>query len=273
MSVPVLQKTKNKWYGFVDVWDIVRDVVQEFGTSNGELLRNTDDWFKLVSAHQSFQDRTVADIMKNPLTRSNPFHPFHSGYSFFSVVEALAKEPQLHRVPVITNDEERKLVTVVTQSQVLKLLHQNMDGIGSKLKTPVMKFRSYFEPVVCVHEDSVAYEAFTLMVQKKITGVGVINNEGTLTGVLSVRDIKAIMTDGRMFWRLYQTCKNFILKIKKEDTGDRPRSPLTVQAEDTLGTTIKKLVEHNIHRVFIVDDNKKPVGVVALRDILFEILH
>jgi len=37
--------------------------------------------------------------------------------------------------------------------------------------------------------------------------------------------LKAVSTDGRMFWRLYQTVKNFLLKIRKENNekdGERP---------------------------------------------------
>jgi len=271
-SVPVLQKTKQKWYGFLDLWDIVKFVVEQFKTSNDELLRNSDDWLKLVSAKEEFMNLTVNDVMRYPLSRENPFFPIHAGYSLFAAIEALARQPHLHRVPII--DKERHLVTIITQSQVIKILDKNLNMLGEKKNKPVMKLDNYYERVVSVHEDSVAMDAFRLMVEKDITGVAVIDNEGKLTGTVSIRDLKAISTDTRMFWRLYQTCKNFLLKVKSgETTGDRPRSPVTVKATDTLEIVIKKLNEHNIHRVFIIDDAKRPIGVISLKDILLEIIN
>ena len=53
------------------------------------------------------------------------------GYSALAVVEALARERGLHRVPVI--DSNRRIVNLVTNSQVLKYLNDNIDLLGSVL--------------------------------------------------------------------------------------------------------------------------------------------
>lgn len=273
LSCPVLQKTKNRYYGFIDMWDIVKYVVDFFGTSDDQLLRNSEDWIKLVSAHEEFMKKTVNDIMKYPLTKRNPFFPIHSGFSVFAAIEALAKEKQLHRVPII--DADRKLVTVVTQSQIVKMIAQNLELIGERRHLPVSKMNRFLEKVFAVHEDSVAMDAFRMMVEHEVSGVAVIDNDGKLTGTVSVRDLKAVSVDTRMFWRLYQTMKNFLLKVRRESNetgGDRPRSVVTVKSTDTLESVVRKLAENDIHRIFIVDDNKKPIGVISFKDVLYEII-
>jgi len=272
LSVPVLQKTKNKYYGFVDMYDIVKFVVEFFGAS--EELKNSEDWFKMAEASEEFQKKTVNDIMKYPLSRRNPFFPIHSGYSLFSAVEALARENGLHRIPVI--DEERKLITVVTQSQIVNILLRNLDIIGEKKDKPVSQMEKYYEDVVCVREDDITLEAFKIMVEKNVGGLAVIDKEGKLTANISLRDLKVVSTDTRLFWRLYQTIHNFLLKVRKdnnETSGDRPRTIVTVKPSDTLETIIKRLAEHKIHRVYIVDDHKKPLGVISLKDVLQEIIN
>ena len=50
--------------------------------------------------------------------------------------------------------------------------------------------------------------------------MGVINNEGILIGAISIRDLKEISVDTRMFWRLYQTVKNFLLKVRRENSEE-----------------------------------------------------
>jgi len=272
LSVPVLQKTKNKYYGFIDMYDIVKFVVEFFGAS--EELKNTEDWFKLAEASEEFQKKTVNDIMKYPLSTRNPFFPIHSGYSLFCAVEALAREKGLHRIPVI--DEERKLITVITQSQIVNILQKNLDILGEKKDKPVNQMDRYFEDIVCVHEDDIAIEAFKIMVEKNVGGLAVIDKEGKLAANISLRDLKVMSTDTRLFWRLYQTVHNFLLKVRKENnetSGDRPRTVVTVKPSDTLETVIKKLAEYKIHRVYIVDDHKKPVGVISLKDVLHEIIN
>lgn len=273
LSCPVLQKTKHRYYGFIDMWDILKYVVDFFGTKDDQLLRNSDDWIKLVSAHDEFMKKTVNDIMKYPLTKRNPFFPIHSGFSLFSAIEALAREKNLHRVPIV--DADRKLITVITQSQIVQILNKHLDSFGERKNKPVAMMDRFFEDVYTIHEDAVAMDAFKMMVEREVSGLAVIDTDGKLTGTISVRDLKAISVDARMFWRLYQTVKNFLLKIRKENNetgGDRPRSVVTVRSSDTLETVVKRLAEHDIHRIFIVDELKKPIGVISLKDVLYEII-
>jgi CBS domain-containing protein len=47
----------------------------------------------------------------------------------------------------------------------------------------------------------------------------------------------------------------------------------TVTINDTLEDVINTLAEHRIHRLFIVNDDRKPIGVISLKDLLLEILN
>jgi CBS domain-containing protein len=270
LSVPVLQKTKAKYYGFVDIYDIVKYVTNFFGETDE--LKSSEDFFKLAEKSDEFQKKTVNDIMTFPLSKRNPFHPVTSGYSLLAAVEVLARERGLHRVPVV--DKDRKLVTVITQSQLVTILSQNLDIMGDKKNKPVSLTRPYMEEVLAVSEDMIAMDAFKMMVEKSVSGLAVVNGEGKLIGTLSIRDLKTMSADGRLFWRLYQTIKNYLNKVKSETTSDvRPRHLVTVNEADTLQSTIKLLAENKVHRVFIVDREHRPVGVISLKDILLEIIE
>jgi CBS-domain-containing membrane protein len=272
LSVPVLQKTKNKWYGFVDIYDIVKFVIEFFGVE-GKKLQDSEDWLKLVESSEEFSKKTVNDIMKYPLSKRNPFNPIHSGYSLLTAVEALAREPGLHRIPII--DQDRKLITVISQSQVVQILYKNLDIIGEKKNKPVGQMDRYLEQVFTIHEEATAVDAFKMMVELNVSGLAVIDKEGKLTANIAMKDLKAVSTDTRLFWRLFQTVHNFLQKVRKENSetgGDRPRTTVTVKAEDTLETVIRRLTEHSIHRIYIVDDHKKPLGVISLKDVLAELI-
>jgi len=267
LSVPVLQKTKHRWYGFLDMADVVKYITETFGEV---ALSSADDFWALVEKEETFQQKTVNDIMQYPLNRRNPFHPVKKGYSLLYAMEALAKEPLLHRVPVI--DDDRNLVNLITQSHLVKFLQLNLERIGPKKRKPVAEVNGVFHEVIGCNLNQKAIEAFNMMVKENVSGIAVLDDEGRIHGNLSLRDLKVMSTDGRLFWRLYQPLHNFIDKLRKEDE-ERPRRLKTVTVNDTLEDVINTLAEHRIHRLFIVNDDRKPIGVISLKDLLMEILN
>jgi len=269
LSVPVLQKRGDKYYGFVDLMDICNYAVEHFGRYT---LENSEDYWKLVKEDELFQKKLVRDIMVYPISRRNPFHPVNKGYSLFHAIEILARERGLHRVPVI--DENRKLINIITQSQLVQFLHEHLNMIGEKKNKTIEMVPDALKSVFHVHEDQLAIEAFKMMTEHALSGVAIVDSDGKLVGNISLVDLKAISPDGRMFHRLYQTAKNFILKIRKEyaEKDGRPRSVVFVKPTDTLETAIRVLAEHKIHRVYVVDDEHKPIGIISLKDILLQVV-
>jgi 5'-AMP-activated protein kinase regulatory gamma subunit len=272
LSVPVIQKTGSKYYGFLDLADIVKFFVQHFGES---VAKTDADYWNLIEKEEYFKTRTVNDLMVYPLRKRNPFHPVPRGYSLFSVLEVLARERGLHRVPII--DQEYRLVHLVTQSQLVTFLNKNLNMLGDVKNKPAKMVQGFGHGVICVKENSLAMEAFNIMIHENITGVAVVDEEGKLTGNISLRDLKAISNDAKMFWRLYQDIKTFLHRVTAVDVELqsntlRPRHMIFAQENDTIETIIKKLAEHNIHRIFICDKDQKPVGLVSLKDLLFELI-
>jgi len=267
LSVPVLQKTGRKWYGFVDMADIVTYVVDIFGAAK---LQTSQDYWALFEKEEAFRNKTVNDFVKHPLSRRNPFHPVKTGYSLFYVMESLAREHDLHRVPII--DDDRQLMNMITQSQVVKFLYENLDKLGAKAKKPVSMMKDAMKDVVMVSETAPAMDAFSKMVKENVSGVAVVDEAGKLKGALSVRDLKGVAPDAALFWRLYQPTRDFLSKLNKEHSDTRPRSPQFCSTEDDLEFVITKLAEHKIHRVFVVDAHHKPIGIVSLKDVLMEIM-
>jgi len=266
-SCPVLQKTKNKYYGFVDLMDILQAVLETFGKQK---LETDAEFWETISKDELFSKKTVAEVMTYPMSRRNPFHPVNKGYSLFTAIEILAREHGLHRIPVI--EQDRKLVNIVTQTQVVHYLNRYLPKLGPIKDKPISMMPSAKSTVFKVTEDDLAIEAFKLMHNKDITGVAVVNTDGKLVGAISHSDLKLIQADGRMFWRLYQTVKNFLLKNRKEGY-ERPTHPIVAAPNETIETALKKFDESHVHRIFVVDEHHKPIGIVTLKDILAEIIN
>jgi len=272
LSVPVLRNLSNpsdrKWWGFVDVSDLVNYVVNHF--PHDHLAKENNNFWDMVKADDEFQKKTVDEVMQFPGfgRYGNLFHPVKGGYSLFYAIESLAKERDLHRLVVI--NDEGVILNFVTQSHLVEFLAKNMNNIGEKLNLTVGEF--YNQGVFSVKEDDMAIEAFKLMNANKISGVAIVDGEGKLKGNISNRDLKAISTDGSLFWRLFSTAKNFRIHARKDADPAPPRGTVTVTTQDTLRTVITKLNEDKIHRVYVIDHDRHPLGVISLRDVLLQII-
>jgi len=270
MSCPVLQKTKNKWYAFIDLADIIKFIVAKFPN---QALESEVDIHALLDRSQEFRECEVKEFTKNPLAIRTPYHPVGKGYSLFAAFEVLARERSLHRIPIV--DAERHLVSILTQSQLVEFAWRNIELLGSTKRAKLVGEMGYnLHQVIHVSPNDTALHAFSLMVEKNITGVAVLDDKGILVDQLSLRDLKAITPDGRMFARLYKPVGAFLHSVKNESKFDRPKDIIFCTRNTSLEQVMGMLVNNHIHRVFVVESetHRKPIGIITLRDVLLEVI-
>jgi len=269
-SCPVLQKTKNKWYGFLDIANIVKFIVQHFGETT---LSEHTDIMALLEQTENFKDLQVADLMKNPLGILTPYHPIELGFSLFSAYEVMARS-NLHRLAVVNAD--RMLVSVITQSQLVEFTFRNIALLGAKRSKLVKDMPYTLHEVYHVKPNDIALKAFSVMSEKNVSGIAVLDDNGLLVDQISMRDLKAMAPDGRLFWRLYKPVSEYLANVKNSRTDthatERPENIVTVTLSDTLETVMGLIVTYRIHRIYVVESaaNKKPLGIITLRDIMLE---
>jgi len=261
-SVPVLLKTSNKYFGIIDLHDISRFVLDHFGK---EELQSIEDFWKHVEKSNKLKNITVNDVMKSPLTRENPFKPVSSGYSLHFALELMAREPTLHRIPIISKD--RKLVNMLTLSRLVQFFHENKKILGNRSSKPISVLGCSTKGVISIKETQLAIDAFTLMQSHDITAVAVVDEHGKLKGVISETDLKIISEDGSLFYKLHQDAKTFMKAIEHKSKG-----VVTAKLGENFGEVIDKLSEKKVHRAFVVNDEGKPTGVISLKDIISDIM-
>jgi len=268
LSAPVINKD-GKFYGFVDQHDIVVHVSNLFSDLNGTNLTDVE---KLFEAESTFCKSTVAQIAKYPVRKENPNHPVHAGSSLFVAWELLASTPDgIHRIPVI--NDQQVIVDVVTQSMLIDFLWQNLERIGIVADTKVQSIHGS-TPVLTVQENTKAIVAFRQMASSGVYGLAVLDKDGKLVDNISIRDLKGIHPDAKIFWRLWNTVKVF----KEKALADFPpptkiEGPIYVKAGDKLRDVVEKMALNHIHRIYVVDDNMSPQRVISQSDILREVLR
>lgn len=174
-----------------------------------------------------------------------------AGSSLLKVSRLLSRQ---HQAPVV--DEHGKLVTVVSQRDVLQYLDAHADALGA-LGANTVQGLSMGRAVAAVRATDVAIDAFYFLVRSGFQGCAVTDDTGALTKNISVSDLARVGGD---FTKLLQPVSAF--------ASERPA--VTVTATTTLRELVTLMATNKIRRVFIVKSaaNPEPVAIITASDVM-----
>lgn len=126
-------------------------------------------------------------------------------------------------------------------------------------RPPTVGDRMALEPIV-LRADAPLTEAVRLLHRTRIHGVPVVDDSGSLVGVLSQTDI----TRARSTEYLWANWPG--LAVRHLMTSP----PVTVHRSTLLNTAARKMERHHIHRLVVVDDEDPtiPIGVLSMSDLI-----
>ena len=112
----------------------------------------------------------------------------------------------------------------------------------------------------CLRAEMTAHDAAVALVARRIHGAPVAGGDGRLVGVVSLLDVAAVRAR--------------TLDGSPTTVGDlMTRTPITVTAGVGIYEAARAMVEHRIHRVIVVDESERPIGVLTPADILVGIVN
>ncbi len=160
------------------------------------------------------------------------------------------------------------------------LLPSHMNFIGKDLETTPharhareMKVRDVMtKEVVSVHKGSALTAAATLMVQKKVSGVPVLDEHDRLAGVLTEADFLSAMNLEQS--AVTDTLETVVRKRRArkgmgtivDDIMTTP--PITIREDETLREAVTLMDTNRIKRLVVTDDDRRVRGVVSRGDLL-----
>eukprot|EP01125_Pyxidicula_operculata_P022175 TRINITY_DN893_c0_g1_i1.p1 TRINITY_DN893_c0_g1~~TRINITY_DN893_c0_g1_i1.p1 ORF type:complete len:253 (+),score=88.11 TRINITY_DN893_c0_g1_i1:1956-2714(+) len=189
---------------------------------------------------------------RDPVKTVSPSQPLSSLIQLLSTY---------HRVAVVDGDN---LVDYITQSDLIKFIYNNKQLLGDLTSKSLSELNLASKGVETVKDYNLVIEAFKQVAIKGISAVAVVDKDGHLVGDIGAHDMREINPEGDMVDKLIMTTKNYLDHVKSR----KPVPPHTVKSSESLGTLVSLLETNKIHRVYVVDDQNKPVGVVSLGDVL-----
>lgn len=253
LSVPVLDKSlaKPRFTAFIDVIDILVHVMSKISPSDvigGETPK-------------IFTQFTAGQVVG--LSERNPYFPVEESAPLMVALELMVKW-RVHRIPVV--DAEGHLETLITQSHVIKYIHDHLYLLKRMKSKTVEDLDLGTKGVITIHSHASVLDGFRLMSEKKLSAVGIVDDHGILIGNLSASDIKTLGFDASFIAKLYLPVSEYLKAIRGEFFSKG--NVVTVQSQHSFEHVMDLLTKKNIHRVYVVDFEGKPLRIITLTDIL-----
>lgn len=257
LGAPVWDESAQKYLGFFDTRDILSAVIAASKTEG-------DDPFNVKMA--DVLDKNSQTVTVSYLAARNPFISCKPDATLLELCNKLAKRHS-HRVTILDPSVSKKCQNIVTQSALLKYLsdkcaHEDLSQTLDDAGFP------YKKDVISVPDTLEAAEAFTLLDSKRLSGLAVVDEEsGVLVGNTSARDMKyACLDEGRS--DMNTDILSYLARVRRF-TCKKARYPSChVHHDSTVDHVVNMLAKTGYHRVFVVNQEIKPIGIISVTDVI-----
>jgi len=249
-AAPVQEK--HQFIGVLDLRDTVKYALQTYHQGTVDKAKAKAMEFLTVSPQITTQSLKY-------LSRMCQFHCVHLSDSATIVLQAFAKGS--HIIGIVSDDN--KLVGVMSQGQLFQEIAKKWTFDTDAPLSDLAKAKYITSPVVCIRNTTKAYDAFDKMSNANLSGLAVVDADGKIIHNTSATDIKLWLIQSNS---LEETIEQFLIDVRKLSFLEK--YPITVcNMNDGVKKAVGKLQATKYHRLWVVDQNGCPVGVLALTDI------
>jgi CBS domain-containing protein len=260
--LPVVSSSGKGIIGTIDVLDIIQNLIDCFDKNADRTIQQ--------GLRRDFMNRPVSSLL------SQHSYVISSASSLWMAVGYMIKNQQDRFVVVdrqVENDvaqltkekPEMDVDGLFTLHDVVRFLVQN-----SILMRQEPDFhKSLYElglgqsPPKIVKHSIIAADAFKQIGKNCCMGLAVVDDNGVLIGNISATDLKGVTRNNCPI--LNSSVQEFITRDQKRGWWERP---ISIDLNDSLYHTIHQFVSLGIHRMYVVDDQQRPIGEVSLRDVM-----
>jgi CBS-domain-containing membrane protein len=244
-SAPVFDPNRQNIVGYLSALDLCVWVVRAFAQAKGDKPYNWN------AVDKEFRT-PVGEVMDFTI---DPIWPISEDLSVSSLVSSCFKW-RVHRAPVTRN---KQIVGHVSQSDVVAFLASHLKEMEPLASMTLKELGLHSGPVLSVLDSTPLIKGFSDMLETKFTGLAVVDEQGKLVNNLSAADLTGMTRD--TFWRLEKPIKALFDESQK-------LVPLSCKPETTFGRLIQTLADCRVHRIYVVDEQTRPINVITLTSIM-----
>ncbi|XP_053564047.1 5'-AMP-activated protein kinase subunit gamma-1 [Bombina bombina] len=249
-AAPLWDSKKQSFVGMLTITDFINILHRYYKSSLVQIYELEEHKI------ETWRELYLQDSFK-PLVSISP------NESLYDAVSSLIKN-RIHRLPVVSPDSGNTLY-ILTHKRILKFLKLFMSEMEKPaFVTQTLKELSIgtYDNIAMVHANTPVYVALGIFVQRRVSALPVVDESGRVVDIYSKFDVINLAAE--------KTYNNLDITVTKA-LGHRSHhfeGVLKCYAHETLETIINRLVEAEVHRLVVVDENNVAKGIVSLSDIL-----
>jgi len=252
LSLPVTDE--NSVIGLLDLMDVVRCVVQLMG-SESELKSENLTSLNLggIDVGGTRVGTLIAAAGRPPYLACQIQGTLRDVVQYFAT--------GIHRTVLVDTDDNP--LQVLSQTDIVRYLGAQLDKseeLGRLASRSLLEVGILPSKVVTVDENVHVISAMKTLLKERCESLAVVDANGRMTSSFSARTARGLVPDELS--ALLQPIKEYVSAAKTEGF---------VPAKISLGITFRQLVKDlstGVHRVWIVDDEGRPTGTIAMTDVM-----
>ena len=265
LGAPVWDDEKKEYWGFFDMRDFTGAIVSSYKEAAAS-YDPRDTTQKATTQDLLSKWLEAKHVTVQNLADQNPFVSCLPTATLEEISPHLT-EHKCHRIPIMGPDG--RCQSIITQSALVRALAEHMED-QEMLETLQQSNFPYKKDVVTVKDTTTAGDVFQLLVDKRLSGVAIVDEDsGKILGNTSARDIKYAIIDTSGNASLHMDILSYLSVVRQATPTKNDKHPAsTVHEDSTVGHAIRLLAKTGYHRVFVVDNYQKPIGVISVADVI-----
>jgi 5'-AMP-activated protein kinase regulatory gamma subunit len=266
LSVPLYDERTRTYINSLSIVDVILHALDSHSCDS--LDSDVTSALSLLSDKEHFRSCKAKDVARKssqPPVLTNP------DVTIDKVVGIMEKTKAQH---VLAVNNKGELTNVITQSRIVECINM-LFGVDPGLTTlgekTVLELGMGLREVVSINENAKASDAFRMLADENITGMAVLDYTGTLTGNISVRDLRAIKHNAAFLKLLSHPVAEY-LEVAHNEYGV-PKTVITCSLQDSYKYVMGRIVDNKVHRCYVVSETNTLVGVVTMWDLLHQLIQ
>ncbi|KAL4624618.1 5'-AMP-activated protein kinase subunit gamma-2 isoform X1 [Arapaima gigas] len=183
--------------------------------------------------------------------------------SLFEAVHSLIKN-KIHRLPII-NPVTGNALYILTHKRILKFLQLFLSDMPKPafMKQTLEELGiGTYRNIAFIHPDTPIIKALNTFVERRVSALPVVDDSGKVVDIYSKFDVINLAAE--------KTYNNLDLSVTQalQHRSQYFEGVVKCNRTETLQTIVDRIVQAEVHRLVIVDQNESIMGIVSLSDIL-----
>jgi 5'-AMP-activated protein kinase regulatory gamma subunit len=259
-AAPLWDSTRQTFVGMLTITDFIK-ILQKYYKSPQDGSTPDPDALKVkmdeLEEHKINTWREVLHDYSRGLVNMEP------DASLFDAIYTLCVN-KVHRLPVIDKTTGNALY-ILTHKRILRFLYLYIYDLPQPafLRKTIEELNiGSYDNIATAKKSMTLIEALNVFVERRISALPVIDDDGQVVDIYAKFDVINLAAE--------KTYNNLEITIEQSLQSRREgfEGVQTCRKSETLREIMERIVKAEVHRLIVVDDDKKVIGVVSLSDIL-----